>query len=136
MEIFRDSFEYTLKDATILKLRILFSFLIIPIIILTGYSYRTISIGINSMINANNEKPDFKNMKEMMIQGIKVLIIIYNLHSIIDTYLIIINNYAFTIIQTIYEYRIDFHIEIMSFLAIIWFITLLFTSASYTSNDR
>lgn len=134
LEIFRDSFEYTLKDTTILKLGILFllSPLIIPIIILSGYSYRIILIGINSMINSNNEKPNFDNIKEMLIQGIETLIIgiIYNLPSIIATYVIIVNNYAFTIIQTVQESRIDFHIEPIIFLVVIWFITLLFTSVA------
>lgn len=38
-------------------------------------------IGINRMINDNNKKPSFDNIKEIPIQGIKLLtiIIVYNL---------------------------------------------------------
>ena len=84
------------------------------------------------MINVNDNKPSFNNIKEMLVQGTKLLtiIIIYNLPCIIATYLIIVNNYIFTIVQTIYESRIYFHLETMIFLAIIWFITLLLTSVA------
>jgi hypothetical protein len=134
LEIFRDSFEYTFKDSTILKLGILslLSFLIIPIFILAGYSYRTIFIGINSMINKNNRKPTFKGINEILIQGIKTIIIalIYNILSIIITYFFIGHGYVFKVVKLVGESRIDFNLEFVALLAVLWFISLLFTSVA------
>lgn len=85
LEILRDSFEYTFNDTIILKLGILslLSFLIIPIFILYGYSYRTTLIGISSMLNKRDKKPTFDKLGEMLIQGVKlaILSLIYTLRN-------------------------------------------------------
>ncbi|MBZ9570166.1 DUF4013 domain-containing protein [Methanobrevibacter sp. TMH8] len=79
-----------------LKLSLLgiFSFLIIPLIAIHRYSYRTSQIGINRMISYGDEPiPNFKNIKKLLIQGLKILLIkfIYAITSIIITTYILIN---------------------------------------------
>ncbi|MDL2271175.1 DUF4013 domain-containing protein, partial [Methanobrevibacter sp. OttesenSCG-928-I08] len=134
LEIYRDSLEYTFKDITILKIGILsiLSILILPIIILAGYSYRTIFIGINSMINKNKKKPSFDNIKEMSIQGLKILIItfLYNLPAIIITYILAIQGHILQIITFANEFKVSFHIEVIAILFLIWFISQILTSVA------
>lgn len=134
LEIFRDSFGYTFKDMSILKLGLLsiFSFLLIPIFILCGYSYRIILIGIHGMINKNDKKPQFDKIGQMLVQGLKIAIIslIYNLPGIIATYLLISQGYIFQIVKTANMSRLNFNIEYLALLAVICFICLLFTSVA------
>jgi len=134
LEILRDSFEYTFKDISILKLGILslLSFLIIPTFILCGYSYRTTLIGINSMLNKKDKKPTFDNLGEMLIQGVKLAILglIYTLPGIIATYILTTEGYIFRLVRAGGVSRIDFSLEFVVLLGLIWFICFIFVSVS------
>lgn len=134
LEILRDSFEYTFNDTSILKLGILslLSFLIIPIFILYGYSYRTTLIGINSMLNKRDKKPTFDKFGEMLIQGVKlaILSLIYSLPGIIATYLLTVEGFIFRLIRIDGISRIDFSLEFVVLLSLIWFICFIFVSVA------
>ncbi|RBQ22628.1 hypothetical protein ALNOE001_16850 [Candidatus Methanobinarius endosymbioticus] len=99
-EIFKDSFEYSLQYKTsILKLGVLliFSLLIIPTFLGGGYSYRTISITINSFINSNDHSPSYKNLGEMLIQGVKVVLVCFIYLLSLLLIFILTNGYLFDV---------------------------------------
>lgn len=78
IDVFTDAFRYTTKDIKpLLKLGVLsfFSFLIIPIFLLEGYSFRVIKIGAQGMINGQDPLPDFKDLFSMFIDGVKIVLI-------------------------------------------------------------
>jgi len=132
-EIIKDSLEYTFKDKSILKIGILsiLSILIIPLFILFGYSYRTTLIGINSMINKEDPKPKFDNIKEMIVQGGKIIILcVYLLPVILATFFFNVNGLLYKIIPTVSGISIDFNFEILAILAIIGFICFIFISVA------
>ncbi|WP_409199398.1 DUF4013 domain-containing protein [Methanobrevibacter sp. DSM 116169] len=133
-EIYRDSIDYIIKDKEILKLGIIsvLSFLIIPIIILSGYSYRTTQVGLNSMVNKNNKKPDFKNIKLMLIQGIKLLIVtlIYSIPIILITYILNSIDFIIRVVKAFNMSTLEFNLEFIVIIAIISFICFLFISVA------
>lgn len=78
LDIYKDSFEYTMQDIeSILKLGLIIfcCFLIIPIFLVSGYSYRVTKIGVKGMINGNDSLPDFNGLWDMFKTGIKVIIV-------------------------------------------------------------
>ncbi|WP_409199582.1 DUF4013 domain-containing protein [Methanobrevibacter sp. DSM 116169] len=133
-EIYQDSIGYIIKDKKILNLGIIsiLSFLIIPIIILAGYSYRTTEISLESMVNLNKKKPSFKNIKELLSQGIKVIIVtlIYSIPLFIAAYLLSSIDFIIRIVETSGMSTIEFNLEFIGILAIISFISFLFISVA------
>ena len=88
LEIFKDSIEYSYKDhKSIFKLSILLilSPFLIPLLLVSGYSYRITNIGLNGTINGDDPLPDFENLGHMLVEGIKLCIVrfIYLLPGII-----------------------------------------------------
>ena len=78
LDIYKDSFEYGMQDVeSILKLGLITfcCFLIIPIFLASGYSYRVTKIGVKGMINGNDSLPDFNGLLDMFKNGIKVVIV-------------------------------------------------------------
>lgn len=86
LDIFKDSLKYAFKNIkSIFTIGILslFSFLIIPQILISGYSYRITKIGLGSMINtempmATDTDLKFNNFKKMLTEGLKVIAIIFS----------------------------------------------------------
>jgi len=92
LEIFKDSFEYSYKDInSIFKLGIvslLSMIFVFPILIVYGYFYQVIDIGLNGTINGDDPLPKFEDWVKMPIQGLKIIFVrfIY----LIPVYLILI----------------------------------------------
>lgn len=102
LDIYKDSLEYGVKDVknlVIMGVMGLLGFLIIPAIMLEGYSYRVIQTATHGMINGNEPLPDFSNWKKMIIDGLKVIVvkIVYNIIPIILTILAFRYNFAIII---------------------------------------
>ena len=79
LDIYKDSFEFaSRKISTLLLLGVLsfFNFLIIPIIFFCGYNYNVVKLSTQSMINGEDEPPEFSNFKEMFINGLKYIAVI------------------------------------------------------------
>ncbi|WP_066973913.1 DUF4013 domain-containing protein [Methanobrevibacter filiformis] len=78
-EIFKDSFEYSIKNRKhLLKLgmlTLLSIIFIIPTLFLQGYTYRITVIGVNGMINGNDPLPKFDKLLKMLVEGIKIAIV-------------------------------------------------------------
>ena len=79
IEIFKDSLEYSTKNRKhIIKVGI-FIFVamifVLPLILLQGYSYRIITIGLEGMINGDDPLPRFSKIGNMLVNGFKVLIV-------------------------------------------------------------
>lgn len=88
LDIFKHSLDYAVKDKIAfikLSLLSLFSFLIIPFIMIEGYCYRIIDIQLASFINANDPLPSYKNIKELLVDGLKIIFVnfIYSIPLII-----------------------------------------------------
>jgi len=84
LEIYKGSIEYLFKNKEniigITKAGILslLSFLLIPIFLLCGFSYRVIEIGFVGKISYTNDPmPKLNNIKKMFIQGLKFLIVTF-----------------------------------------------------------
>ncbi len=78
LDIYKDSLEYSAKDwktLVILGVICLFSFLLLPIFLLTGYNYRIINTAVHGVINGRDPLPDFDNIIDMFVDGIKVVIV-------------------------------------------------------------
>lgn len=140
LEIFKDSLAYSLKDKrSFFKLSLLgiFSFLIIPLIAIYGYSYRICSIGINGMmLYGDDPLPDFKNIGKLLIEGFKIFIVkfIYALPSlIISIYMLIywkiIEIVSFTAFPD-FKFILNLGLEEIAIFAVIWGLTYLFTSVA------
>ena len=89
LTIYKDSISYSLMEKSVLlKLGIItiLGFLIMPLVLLFGYSYRVILAGLNSTLMINESSlPTFKNLKLMFIQGLKMIIVllVYSIPPII-----------------------------------------------------
>jgi len=100
IEIFKDSLEYSTKNKKrILKLGILTFISIIfllPLILLQGYSYRIITIGVKGVINGDDPLPRFSKIGNMLVDGIKVLFVrfVYLLPGTIIAILFLVGNLA------------------------------------------
>ncbi|MBZ9570728.1 DUF4013 domain-containing protein [Methanobrevibacter sp. TMH8] len=138
LEIFKDSFSYTLKNKkNFFKLSLLgiFSFLLIPLIAILGYSYRVSLIGINGMMSYGDDPlADFKNIKKLLIQGLKILLInfVYALPAIIITLYMLIYWKIIEIasFNTFPDFRVilNLGLEEIAIFTVIWVLTYLFTS--------
>jgi len=92
LDIFKNSLDYAVKDKIAffkLSLLSLFSFLIIPFIMIEGYCYRIIEIQLASFINANDSLPSYNNIKELLVDGLKIIFVnfIYSIPLIIAIFL-------------------------------------------------
>ena len=75
LDIYKDAFEYSAKDwkaLIVLGVMCLFSFLIIPAFLIAGYGYRVENTAVHGIINGNDPLPEFDDIFEMFIEGVKV----------------------------------------------------------------
>ncbi|MEE1336889.1 DUF4013 domain-containing protein [Methanobrevibacter sp.] len=78
LDIYKDSLEYSAKDwktLVILGVICLFSFLLLPAFLITGYNYRVINNAVHGVINGRDPLPDFNDVISMFIDGVKVVIV-------------------------------------------------------------
>ena len=78
LDIYKDALEYSAKDWTklvILGIITLFSFLIIPVFLITGYNYKVIEKAVNGVINGRDPLPEFDDLIGMFIDGLKMVIV-------------------------------------------------------------
>lgn len=78
LDIYKDALEYSAKDwktLVILGVICLFSFLLIPAFLITGYNYRVINTAVHGVINGRDPMPDFENLVDMFVDGVKVVIV-------------------------------------------------------------
>lgn len=78
LDIYKDSLEYSAKDwKTLVTLGVmcLFSFLFLPAFLITGYNYRVINTAVHGIINGRDPLPNFDNLIEMFVDGVKVVIV-------------------------------------------------------------
>ena len=78
LDIYKDSLEYSAQDwikLVILGVMCLFSFLLIPVFLITGYNYRVINTAVHGIINGRDPLPDFDDLISMFVDGIKVVIV-------------------------------------------------------------
>ena len=78
LDIYKDALEYSAKDwktLVILGIMCLFSIFLLPAFLITGYNYRVINTAVHGVINGKDPLPDFENIIEMFVDGIKVVII-------------------------------------------------------------
>lgn len=78
LDIYKDALEYSAKDLKtllILGVNYFLSFLFLPIFLIYGYSYRVTKISVEGMINGNDPLPEFDNVIDMLVDGIKVILI-------------------------------------------------------------
>lgn len=78
LDIYKDALEYSAKDwkkLVILGVLCLFSFLVIPICLVSGYNYRVIGNAVHGIINGRDPLPEFDELIGMFVDGIKVIII-------------------------------------------------------------
>ncbi|MDO5860711.1 DUF4013 domain-containing protein [Methanobrevibacter sp.] len=78
LDIYKDALEYSAKDwktLVVLGVISLFSFLLLPIFLLTGYNYRVINTAVHGVINGRDSLPDFDDLIKMFVDGVKVVIV-------------------------------------------------------------
>ena len=78
LDIYKDAFEYSAQDwKTLLILGVicLFSVLLLPIFLITGYNYRVINNAVHGVINGRDPLPKFDEIVNMFVDGIKVVIV-------------------------------------------------------------
>lgn len=78
LDIYKDSLEYSAKDwktLVILGVICLFSVFLLPVFLITGYNYRVINTAVHGVINGRDPLPDFDNIIDMFVDGIKVVVI-------------------------------------------------------------
>lgn len=78
LDIYKDALEYSFQDGiALLKLGLMFllSFLVIPIFLISGYSYRVMEIATKGMINGGEKLPYFDDAISMFVDGIKVFVV-------------------------------------------------------------
>lgn len=78
LDIYKDALEYSAKDwktLVILGVICLFSFLLLPAFLITGYNYRVINNAVHGIINGRDPLPEFDDLIEMFIDGVKVVIV-------------------------------------------------------------
>lgn len=133
-KIIEDSVKYTFKDLkTFAKLGIisLSIFLIFPIFLLFGYSYRVVLTGLQGvMINSKDPLPSISPITTLLKQGLKLFLVIflYSVPSIILTILIFSNTGLFNTMGTLSSFTITLNTGtfFLLLLLIIWFISFLF----------
>ena len=78
LDIYKDSLEYSSKDwktLVILGVICLFSFLLLPAFLITGYNYRVINTAVHGIINGRDPLPEFDDLIAMFVDGVKVVIV-------------------------------------------------------------
>ena len=78
LDIYKDALGYSAKDwktLVILGVICLFSFLLLPAFLITGYNYRVINNAVHGIINGRDPLPDFNDLIEMFVDGVKVVIV-------------------------------------------------------------
>ena len=78
LDIYKDALEYSAKDwktLVILGVICLFSFLLLPAFLITGYNYRVINNAVHGIINGRDPLPEFNDLIGMFIDGVKVVIV-------------------------------------------------------------
>ena len=78
LDIYKDALEYSAKDwktLVILGVICLFSFLLLPIFLITGYNYRVINNAVHGIINGRDPLPNFDDLISMFVDGVKVVIV-------------------------------------------------------------
>ena len=78
LDIYKDALEYSAKDwktLVILGVICLFSFLLLPVFLITGYNYRVISTAVHGIINGRDPLPEFNDLIGMFVDGIKFVIV-------------------------------------------------------------
>lgn len=78
LDIYKDALEYSAKDwkiLVILGVVCLFSFLLLPVFLIVGYNYRVINNAVRGIINGRDPLPEFDDLIEMFIDGVKVVIV-------------------------------------------------------------
>lgn len=78
LDIYKDALEYSAKDwktLVILGVICLFSFLLIPGFMITGYNYKVINQAVHGVINGRDPLPDFDDLIAMFVDGVKVVIV-------------------------------------------------------------
>lgn len=78
LDIYKDALEYSAKDwktLVVLGVMCLFSFLMLPVFLITGYNYRVIDTAVHGVINGRDPMPDFEDLIGMFVDGIKVVIV-------------------------------------------------------------
>ncbi|MBQ2353471.1 MAG: DUF4013 domain-containing protein, partial [Methanobrevibacter sp.] len=78
LDIYKDAMEYSAKDwktLVILGVICLFSFLLLPAFLITGYNYRVINTAVHGVINGRDPLPDFEDLISMFVDGVKFVIV-------------------------------------------------------------
>ena len=78
LDIYKDALEYSAKDwkkLVILGVICLFSFLLLPVFLITGYNYRVINTAVHGIINGRDPLPEFGDLIGMFVDGIKFVIV-------------------------------------------------------------
>ena len=78
LDIYKDALEYSAKDwktLVILGVIALFSFLLLPAFLITGYNYRVINNAVHGIINGRDPLPEFNDIIDMFVDGVKVVIV-------------------------------------------------------------
>ena len=78
LDIYKDALEYSAQDwikLVILGVICLFSFLLLPIFLITGYNYRVINNAVHGIINGRDPLPDFDDLISMFVDGVKFVIV-------------------------------------------------------------
>ena len=78
LDIFKDALEYSAQDwktLVILGVIALFSFLLLPVFLITGYNYRVINTAVNGVINGRDPLPGFDDLVDMFVDGVKLVVV-------------------------------------------------------------
>ena len=78
LDIYKDALEYSARDwktLVILGVICLFSFLLLPAFLITGYNYRVINNAVHGVINGRDPLPDFDDLISMFVDGVKFVIV-------------------------------------------------------------
>ena len=78
LDIYKDALEYSAKDwkiLVILGVVCLFSFLLLPAFLITGYNYRVINNAVHGVINGRDPLPEFDDIISMFVDGLKYVIV-------------------------------------------------------------
>lgn len=78
LDIYKDALEYSAKDwkiLVILGVVCLFSFLLLPAFLITGYNYRVINNAVHGIINGRDPLPEFDDVIGMFVDGVKYVIV-------------------------------------------------------------
>lgn len=78
LDIYKDALEYSAKDwktLVVLGVISLFSFLLLPAFIITGYNYRVVNQAVHGIINGKDPLPEFTDIMGMFVDGIKFFVV-------------------------------------------------------------